>query len=357
MTATITRPTDAQARAIIAGIDNGGRTSSDPYQLRTITALIREGWMTEPDGRTLEVTDAGRAAVAPKLTGRAKAAEVIAEIERETAAALDENRQAIDETYARLDQEREAAAPVEPRTPRGRWAAGLPPQHTPESAAGLREAAADFREQAARDQADQPAPPAAPAARTLPDTTPRQEKPAMLPEIPVTLLDLDAAVNRYSDATYGPAAREAVSRAAATEVADLATRATLGHQVAELLAAIADRRAAGVPAGEVLDEVADALSRLAGVPADEPEQATAELHYPDDTAPFTAVTIHAPGQQPQRIEIPARVHGCCPFGAEGGNGCRLGPHRLGSVLASAGYRDADRDPRPRAKTIPLEAIA
>jgi hypothetical protein len=58
MTAT-RKPTPAQKRALIAAIDNGGRTSSDPYQLRTITTLVREGWMTEPDGRTLEVTEAG----------------------------------------------------------------------------------------------------------------------------------------------------------------------------------------------------------------------------------------------------------------------------------------------------------
>ncbi|MFI7608853.1 hypothetical protein ACIBTV_27585 [Micromonospora sp. NPDC049366] len=57
----------------------------------------------------------------------------------------DANEQARRETYARLDAEREAAAPAEPRTPRGRWAAGLPPQLTPESAAGLRAAADDFR--------------------------------------------------------------------------------------------------------------------------------------------------------------------------------------------------------------------
>lgn len=63
MTATTAKPTPAQARAINTAIDNGGRTASDPYQLRTIATLVQAGWMTEPDGRTLEVTDAGRAAV------------------------------------------------------------------------------------------------------------------------------------------------------------------------------------------------------------------------------------------------------------------------------------------------------
>ncbi|PZG12993.1 hypothetical protein C1I95_24610 [Micromonospora craterilacus] len=74
MNATTTRyatPTVVQRRALLAAIDGGGRTSSDPYQLRTIAAMLRAGWVTEPDGRTLEITDAGREAVAPDLKRRA----------------------------------------------------------------------------------------------------------------------------------------------------------------------------------------------------------------------------------------------------------------------------------------------
>lgn len=152
----------------------------------------------------------------------------------------------------------------------------------------------------------------------------------LLPQIPVTLAEIEDSAARYSGATSSNHAGQA-----AAAVADLTRRAALSQHVHDLIDAIADRRDSGTPADELLDQVADALTRLAaGTAEPAPGDAVIIPSWPGGEV-WTVETIREHGDDGHRYLALTRRgrHG------RGQIGTSIGIDRVRVVRRAANRRD------------------